>query len=376
MLQLLRPAPGSAVPADLRRRDAAGRGADARRALRMSVSRLCCATAPPMRRRAARVIRQWPPPAARAAEPPHSRMPRRRRSPPGSRSSEARTPRPTLTSRTSAASARPAHVGRISSERLPGTRPSAPVTGATGDVRRCGRTIQRGAAPRRRQSASPCARRRKKGLGHRKDRHRSSPLLLEVVLHGDGREHLLDDGDEGLHDAVPPRRGGGERPAVPGVQGLAQFGGRQQVGEVLLVVLDDDGQLLGDQAVGEQVDLHVLEGREVVLEHRLARVGHEHHRVGAGQHHPAGGVVLDLAGDRVELDLEIVAGDRPQAEGKEVEEERAVLRGVERDEPVVARRWRRWMRSRLVVLPLTRARSDHLTLMVRSAKLNWTMGRS
>ena len=76
------------------------------------------------------------------------------------------------------------------------------------------------------------------------------------------------------------------------------------------------------------------------LASELAGVGHEHDRVGAGQHDPPGRVVLDLARDGVELDLEVVAGDRAQAEGQEVEEERAVLGGVEGDQPVVRRRGR------------------------------------
>jgi hypothetical protein len=45
---------------------------------------------------------------------------------------------------------------------------------------------------------------------------------------------------------------------------------------------------------------------------------------------------LDLAGDGVELDLEVIPGHRAETEGQEIEEEGSVLGGVERDEPVVA----------------------------------------
>ena len=82
------------------------------------------------------------------------------------------------------------------------------------------------------------------------------------------------------------------------------------------------------------------------------RVGHEDDRIRSGQNHPAGRVVLHLAGDRVELDLEVVAGHGAQAEGQQVEEQRPVLGGVERDQAVGASRSViRWICSRLVVLP-------------------------
>jgi hypothetical protein len=106
--------------------------------------------------------------------------------------------------------------------------------------------------------------------------------------------------------------------------------------EVTLVVLEDEGHLLRHQPVREQVDLHVLEGRDVLLQHRFLAVGHEDDRVRAREHDPAGRVVLNLAGDGVDLHLEVVAGHGAQAEGQEVEEQRPVLGGVERDEAVAA----------------------------------------
>ena len=54
--------------------------------------------------------------------------------------------------------------------------------------------------------------------------------------------------------------------AAPEVQGPVHLGLGLEVRQVLLVVLEDEGNLLGNQAVREQVDLHVLEGGQVFLE--------------------------------------------------------------------------------------------------------------
>ncbi len=163
---------------------------------------------------------------------------------------------------------------------------------------------------------------------------RVEPFLLQVVLERDGGEHVLHHRRERLHHALAPRGHRGEGLAAPEVQRAVELGPREEALEVLLVVLQDEGDLLRHQAVGEQVDLHVLEGRQVLPCHPLLAVRDEDDRVRSGQHHSPGGVVLDLAGHGVELDLEVVAGDGAEAEGQQVEEERSVLGRVQRDQPV------------------------------------------
>src|SRR5204863_2187846 len=62
---------------------------------------------------------------------------------------------------------------------------------------------------------------------------------------------------------------------------------------------------------------------------RLA-VAHEHHAVRALQHEPARGVVIDLAGDGVELEPRREPGDLAEIDREEIEEEGAVGLGRER----------------------------------------------
>ena len=90
----------------------------------------------------------------------------------------------------------------------------------------------------------------------------------------------------------------------------------------------DSSQVLAEL---RQVDAQVLQGLHVRLEHRALRVGHEDHSVDALEHELAGRVVEDLARNRVELDAGLEAGDRADFERQQVEEERAVGLGLERD---------------------------------------------
>src|SRR3972149_4507872 len=69
----------------------------------------------------------------------------------------------------------------------------------------------------------------------------------------------------------------------------------EEIGGFLLVVRQAERRLLGEEPVGEEVDLHVLEGGDVLARDRPLAVGDENHRVRARAHDPAGGVVLHLA---------------------------------------------------------------------------------
>ncbi|MFN8095782.1 MAG: hypothetical protein U0599_26780 [Vicinamibacteria bacterium] len=219
------------------------------------------------------------------------------------------------------------HLARVGRLRAGGLRDHEPRVG----LRRLGRDGLRG------RLAGRAPEERREGVRHDVG-HRTGieALLLQVVLDRDRPEHVLHDGDERVEDPLAAGRNRREGLLAPQVQGAVELVSRQEAVEVLLVVLEDERDLLGNQSVREEVHLHVLEGGDVLARHRLLRVGDEDDRVGPREHHPARGVVLDLPGNRVELDLEVVAGDGAEAERQEVEEEGPVLRGVQRDEAVGA----------------------------------------
>ena len=103
---------------------------------------------------------------------------------------------------------------------------------------------------------------------------------------------------------------------------------RRHAGDVALVVLDDDRRVVHVDLVLIHVIHQIGEALLVRVDHRRLGVGDEHDRVGALEHQLARLVVEDLAGDGIELDLEIEAPHFADVHGKEVEEERAVgLRG-------------------------------------------------
>ena len=81
-------------------------------------------------------------------------------------------------------------------------------------------------------------------------------------------------------------------------------------------------------------------------------VGDKDHPVGSGEDRPAGRVVLDLTGYRIELDGKPIATDPAEIERQQVKEEGSVRSRVQRIEPGpslgVGALWMCW---RQVVLP-------------------------
>ena len=106
----------------------------------------------------------------------------------------------------------------------------------------------------------------------------------------------------------------------------------QHLRQVALVVLEDEGHRRRVQVVGEQVLRHLPVALDVLLPAVEGGVRDEHERVGALQHQPAGGRVHGLAGNREDLQAQVEAAEAGRLEGEQVEEDRAVLGGVDRDQ--------------------------------------------
>ena len=116
-----------------------------------------------------------------------------------------------------------------------------------------------------------------------------------------------------------------------GIEAVLELLEREDVGQVPLVVLEDQGQVLeldpDLREVGAEID-HAL---DVGVLHGALRVAHEDDAVHPLQDQLARGVVEDLSRDGVELDPRLEAPDDADVQGEEVEEQRAVRLGFQRD---------------------------------------------
>ncbi|MFM1943521.1 MAG: hypothetical protein RI897_2503 [Verrucomicrobiota bacterium] len=104
------------------------------------------------------------------------------------------------------------------------------------------------------------------------------------------------------------------------------------VGEVPFVVLEDVGYIREVHAEGFEVFLHVAEALDVFGHLFVLGICDEDDAIDTAQDELAGGVVDDLAGDGIELEFCFEALDGHGFDGQEVEEERAVGAGGERDQ--------------------------------------------
>ena len=156
-------------------------------------------------------------------------------------------------------------------------------------------------------------------------------LLVEVVLLERVADGLPGDGEEGVQHAYAAVGDGLEVGHAAEVQAPVHDPHGHGVRKVPLVVLDHERDLLDVQAIGIEVVVQVREGVHVVLHLGLAGIRHEHDSVGTPQHHPPARVVLHLAGHRVDLEVNGIAIDVAEVDGQQVEEERAVFLGVDRE---------------------------------------------
>ena len=83
---------------------------------------------------------------------------------------------------------------------------------------------------------------------------------------------------------------------------------------------------------GAQIVFQIGEALDVLLHLLVLRIGHEHDAVHAAQHELTGGVVNDLARNGVKLELGFESLDRHGLDRQEIEEQRAVGAGRQRDQ--------------------------------------------
>jgi hypothetical protein len=150
-----------------------------------------------------------------------------------------------------------------------------------------------------------------------------APLIAGRDFGSYFRERVLDP-DAGRRDRLVEG-------SVVLVQRRVQILDAGELGEVALVELDDVGHVAQLHAVRLEILLEVLERLDVRAEHRFLRVGDEHDAVGALEDQLPRLVVEDLPGDRVQLDPRLHAADLSEVDRQEIEEQRAVGLGRQRE---------------------------------------------
>src|SRR5512146_833650 len=136
---------------------------------------------------------------------------------------------------------------------------------------------------------------------------------------------------DALHQVLPRVRGvgndllGGRVIHGPaGLQGGLEVADRRGVGQIPLVVLDDEGELGQVVPVLAHIVVQVLHRLDVRLHALDLAVGDEHDAVHALQDQLAAGVVVHLPGHGVEMEARLEAADRPQVHREEIEEQGAL----------------------------------------------------
>ncbi|MFN8095203.1 MAG: hypothetical protein U0599_23820 [Vicinamibacteria bacterium] len=165
-------------------------------------------------------------------------------------------------------------------------------------------------------------------LGHVEDRVPGREAL-------DG---LGEDGGERLEDALAAHGDRRDRLRVAGVQGAVELVHAQHLRQVALVVLEHERHRLGIEVMRQEVLRHLPVALDVLVPPVESGVRDEHQRVGALQHEPPRRRVHGLTGHREHLKAQLEATVAGGLERQQVEQDRAVLRGVDRDHLAAAAR--------------------------------------
>ena len=90
---------------------------------------------------------------------------------------------------------------------------------------------------------------------------------------------------------------------------------RRGVGQIALVVLDDEGHLRQVVAVLGHVVVEILHGLEVRFHSLRLRIADEHDAIDVLEYELAAGVVINLAGDGIEVETRLEAANGAEVHG-------------------------------------------------------------
>ena len=178
--------------------------------------------------------------------------------------------------------------------------------------------------------------------------------LQDRVAFGQVLDGAHEDGGEGLEHSLAAHRHRGDAVHLAHVHGAVHELDVHHLGQVALVVLEDEGHGRGVEAVGEQVLGHLPEALQVLFPAIDRGVGHEDQAVRVLQDQAPGGGVHGLPGHGQDLQAEVEAAKPALRRGSR--SKRMVRSCAELMEIISPRRacsacWcRTW---RLVVLPPT-----------------------
>src|SRR5262245_2889350 len=201
------------------------------------------------------------------------------------------------------------------------------------------RAASRGTSSRGSRATPPPDPAHRRGVGSRGARARFGSLLGGGRYTAEPGEHGLTPGLERLTHAAAL---GGDRFELRGaerVERRVQALERERRPEVALVVLEDprDAGTLR-RSVPERCELllEVVERIAVGALARRVRVGHEHDPIRPGEYRAPRQPVVDLPRDGIEVEAGGEAVHLPEVHWQEVEEQRAIVVGGDRDQPAAA----------------------------------------
>src|SRR4030095_11252399 len=109
-------------------------------------------------------------------------------------------------------------------------------------------------------------------------------------------------------------------PLLAVVEDVIEIVDRCDIGKVPLVVLQNVGDVIKQHVLFGQIVLEVFETLDVLLHFFPLRISDENDAIHAAENELTGGIVNDLTGNRIKLELRDKAFDNQRIEREEIEE--------------------------------------------------------